>query len=145
LQERRRRKLKFSTLERTRGQKSKEAREPETMPLYEYECTACHKRTEKIQKFSDPEITACPKCGGVLERVLSAPAIAFKGGGWFADGYGSAKPAAAGASDSSSSSSEGSGSSENKPAGDSAKSTPAPAAAPAATSTPAAAAPASKS
>jgi putative FmdB family regulatory protein len=65
------------------------------MPLYEYECTACHKRTEKIQKFSDPEITACPKCGGILERVLSAPAISFKGGGWFADGYGNAKPSAA--------------------------------------------------
>lgn len=62
------------------------------MPLYEYECTACHKRTEKIQKFSDPEITICPKCGGVLERVISAPAIAFKGGGWYADGYGNAKP-----------------------------------------------------
>jgi len=62
------------------------------MPLYEYECTACHKRTEKIQKFSDPEITICPHCGGHLERVLSAPAISFKGGGWFADGYGNAKP-----------------------------------------------------
>jgi putative FmdB family regulatory protein len=62
------------------------------MPLYEYECTACHRRTEKIQKFSDPEITACPHCSGLLERVLSAPAIAFKGGGWYADGYGNAKP-----------------------------------------------------
>src|SRR5580692_9097343 len=62
------------------------------MPLYEYECTACQKHTEKIQKFSDPEITVCPHCGGPLERVLSAPAIAFKGGGWYADGYGNAKP-----------------------------------------------------
>jgi putative FmdB family regulatory protein len=66
------------------------------MPLYEYECTACRKRTEKIQKFSDPEITICPHCGGPLERVLSAPAIAFKGGGWYADGYGNAKPKSAG-------------------------------------------------
>lgn len=66
------------------------------MPLYEYECTACHKRTEKIQKFSDPEITVCPRCGGHLERVLSAPAISFKGGGWFADGYGNAKPKSSG-------------------------------------------------
>jgi putative FmdB family regulatory protein len=65
------------------------------MPLYEYECTACHKRTEKIQKFSDPEITVCPHCGGELKRVLSAPGFAFKGGGWYADGYGSAKPAPA--------------------------------------------------
>jgi len=62
------------------------------MPLYEYECTTCHKHTEKIQKFSDPEITVCPHCGGKLERVISAPAIAFKGGGWYADGYGNAKP-----------------------------------------------------
>jgi len=62
------------------------------MPLYEYECTACHKHTEKIQKFSDPEITVCPHCGGKLERVLSAPAVSFKGGGWYADGYGNAKP-----------------------------------------------------
>ena len=51
------------------------------MPLYEYECTACHKRTEKIQKFSDPEITVCPKCGGVLERVISAPADLVQGRG----------------------------------------------------------------
>ena len=65
------------------------------MPLYEYECTTCHKHTEKIQKFSDAEITICPHCGGHLERVLSAPAIAFKGGGWYADGYGNAKPKAA--------------------------------------------------
>jgi putative FmdB family regulatory protein len=61
------------------------------MPLYEYECQQCHRHTEKIQKFSDPEITDCPHCGGLLERVVSAPAISFKGGGWFADGYGNAK------------------------------------------------------
>jgi putative FmdB family regulatory protein len=65
------------------------------MPLYEYECTQCKRHTEKIQKFSDPEITNCPYCGGKLERVVSAPAISFKGGGWYADGYGNAKPAAA--------------------------------------------------
>jgi putative FmdB family regulatory protein len=65
------------------------------MPLYEYECLACRKHTEKIQKFSDPEITICPHCGGELKRVISAPAFTMKGGGWFADGYGSAKPAAA--------------------------------------------------
>jgi putative FmdB family regulatory protein len=99
------------------------------MPLYEYECTACHKRTEKIQKFSDPEITACPKCGGALERVLSAPAIAFKGGGWYADGYGSAKPAASGSGEGGSS--EGGSSSESKPSGDNSSAASTPAAAPA--------------
>jgi putative FmdB family regulatory protein len=57
------------------------------MPLYEYECKKCKKHTEHIQKFSDPEITVCPHCGGLLERVVSAAAISFKGGGWFKDGY----------------------------------------------------------
>jgi putative FmdB family regulatory protein len=83
------------------------------MPLYEYECIACHKHTEKIQKFSDPEITVCPHCGGKLERVLSAPAISFKGGGWYADGYGNAKPKSTGDS----SSGDSKTSSESKPAG----------------------------
>jgi putative FmdB family regulatory protein len=62
------------------------------MPLYEYECRQCKKHTEKIQKFSDPEITRCPHCGGALKRVVSAAAISFKGGGWFKDGYSHAKP-----------------------------------------------------
>ena len=63
------------------------------MPLYEYECTACHRRTEKIQKYSDPELTVCPHCGGPLERTITAAAISFKGGGWYKDGYASHKPA----------------------------------------------------
>ncbi|HEX4652246.1 MAG TPA: zinc ribbon domain-containing protein [Granulicella sp.] len=75
------------------------------MPLYEYKCLACQKLVEKIQKFSDPEITICPHCGGTLERVVSAPAIAFKGGGWYADGYASAKPAASSSSEGSTSAS----------------------------------------
>ena len=105
------------------------------MPLYEYECTSCKRHTEKIQKFSDPEITTCPHCGGELKRVISAPAFALKGGGWYADGYGSAKPAAAAAE------SGGAKESAAPAAGDGAK-TAAPAAAPAASSAPAAAAPA---
>ncbi len=83
------------------------------MPLYEYECTQCKRHTEKIQKFSDPEITQCPHCAGLLERVVSAPAISFKGGGWFADGYGNAKPKSSGDSSTpSNSSSAGSSSSD---------------------------------
>jgi putative FmdB family regulatory protein len=66
------------------------------MPLYEYECAACHRRTEKIQKFSDAELTICPYCGGALERTITAPAFQFAGGGWYKDGYGSAKPADSG-------------------------------------------------
>jgi putative FmdB family regulatory protein len=70
------------------------------MPLYEYECTQCKKHTEKIQKFSDLEITQCPHCGGLLERVVSAAAISFKGGGWFKDGYSHAKQKSSSESDS---------------------------------------------
>ena len=63
------------------------------MPLYEYECSACHRRTEKIQKFSDAELTICPHCGGPLERTITAPALNFAGGGWYKDLYSStAKP-----------------------------------------------------
>ena len=93
------------------------------MPLYEYECTACHRHTEKIQKFSDPEITTCPHCGGPLKRVISAPAFALKGSGWYADGYGLHKPSAA---------KDGTSTTDSAPKSDSPKSDSAPAAAPAA-------------
>jgi putative FmdB family regulatory protein len=105
------------------------------MPLYEYECTACHRRTEKIQKFSVPEITVCPYCNGHLERVLSAPAVSFKGGGWYADGYGNAKPKSSTESKGSSGS-KGSSTESKSSTADSGTST---AAAPAATAAPAAA------
>ncbi|MEO6982381.1 MAG: zinc ribbon domain-containing protein [Edaphobacter sp.] len=104
------------------------------MPLYEYECTACQRHTEKIQKFSDPEITLCPHCGGHLERVLSAPAISFKGGGWFADGYGNTKSKSSGESKSTSTSTD----SSSKTSSDSSSSSAGPA-------TPAPAAPATSS
>ena len=109
------------------------------MPLYEYECSTCHKHTEKIQKFSDPEITVCPHCGGKLERVISAPAIAFKGGGWYADGYGNAKPKSSGDSKTSGDSKPGT---DSKSTGDSKSSKES---APAATSATPAAAPAAAS
>ena len=101
------------------------------MPLYEYECATCHKRTEKIQKFSDPEITICPHCGGELVRTITAPAFQFAGGGWYKDGYGSAKPPAA---------SGGESASDSAPAAPAANTGDKPAAA--APSAPAAAAPA---
>ena len=58
------------------------------MPLYEYECGDCGDRTETIQKFSDDPLTTCQSCGGRLERLLSAPAIRFKGEGWYVTDYG---------------------------------------------------------
>ena len=57
------------------------------MPLYEYQCTKCQHKFEKIQKFSDPPVTKCPECGGKVEQLLSAPAIQFKGAGWYVTDY----------------------------------------------------------
>ena len=109
------------------------------MPLYEYECKQCKRRTEKIQKFSDPEITECPHCGGPIERVLHAPAVAFKGGGWYADGYGNAKPVASKSEGTTGASASSSTESTPSAGKDSASATPAPAASTApASSTPSA-------
>ena len=57
------------------------------MPLYEYQCDACAHRFEVIQKFSDPPIDVCPKCGGAVKKLLSSPAIQFKGSGWYITDY----------------------------------------------------------
>jgi putative FmdB family regulatory protein len=57
------------------------------MPLREYECQACHRRIEKIKSFSAPPETVCPHCGGELQQTLSAPAIQFKGSGWYVSDY----------------------------------------------------------
>ena len=58
------------------------------MPLYEYECDACGKRFEKIQKFSDPPAEVCVHCGkGPVRKLLSSPAIQFKGSGWYITDY----------------------------------------------------------
>lgn len=57
------------------------------MPLYEFECQNCHHRFEKIQSVADPD-PACVKCGGTVERLLHAPAVQFKGSGWYVTDYG---------------------------------------------------------
>lgn len=57
------------------------------MPLYEYECDACGHRFEIIQKFSDPPIERCPKCGAPVHKMQSAPAFQFKGSGWYITDY----------------------------------------------------------
>lgn len=57
------------------------------MPLYEYQCDSCHHRFEVIQKFSDPPIASCPSCGGSVKKLLSSPAIQFKGSGWYITDY----------------------------------------------------------
>lgn len=67
------------------------------MPLYEYECKKCHHRFERIQKFSDPYVKKCPDCGAAVELVVSAPAIQFKGAGWYVNDY-AKKPSGASSS-----------------------------------------------
>ncbi len=62
------------------------------MPLYEYQCESCEHRFERIQKFSDPPIAVCPSCGGPVKKLLSSPAIQFKGSGWYITDY-AKKPA----------------------------------------------------
>ena len=58
------------------------------MPLYEYECDACGHRFEQIQKFSDPPVEVCPNCGErKVQKLLSSPAIQFKGSGWYITDY----------------------------------------------------------
>ena len=57
------------------------------MPLYEYQCQKCGHRFERIQRFSDPLVKKCPECNGKVEQLLSAPAVQFKGSGWYVTDY----------------------------------------------------------
>ena len=57
------------------------------MPLYEYQCKKCKHKFEKIQKFSDRPIKKCPECGGPVEKIQHAPAVQFKGTGWYVTDY----------------------------------------------------------
>jgi putative FmdB family regulatory protein len=57
------------------------------MPIYEYECRKCKAHTEAFQKISDKPLVKCPRCGGRLEKRISAPAIQFKGSGWYVTDY----------------------------------------------------------
>lgn len=101
------------------------------MPLYEYLCDACGHRFETIQKFSDPPLEQCPKCGATVRKLQSAPAFQFKGTGWYITDYAKKDSVPAGSSGESSpaskdaapASTDKSGSSEST-----ATSTPAPAA-----------------
>lgn len=76
------------------------------MPLYEYQCKKCGHRFERIQRFSDPLVKKCPDCGGKVEQVISAPAVQFKGSGWYVTDYAKKSSATAGANSDSGSKSE---------------------------------------
>ena len=63
------------------------------MPLYEYRCDKCEHRFEVIQQYSDPPASSCPECGGSVTKLMSSPAIQFKGTGWYITDY-ARKPSA---------------------------------------------------
>lgn len=103
------------------------------MPLYEYQCNACGHRFEIIQKFSDEPVRVCPQCGGEVTKLISSPAIQFKGTGWYitdyarkgqsANGGGEGRKSADSESGAKSAKAEGSaGSGQSSPASDSSSS-----------------------
>jgi putative FmdB family regulatory protein len=77
------------------------------MPIYEYVCGKCGKRTEVIQRIGEAPLRVCPHCGGRLKKAISAPAIQFKGSGWYVTDYARAKQESGGRKSSESSSDAG--------------------------------------
>jgi putative FmdB family regulatory protein len=70
------------------------------VPLYEYKCLKCSRRTEKIEPVNGPHLKKCPHCGGKVEAMISASAIQFKGSGWYVTDYAGKKSVGAGSGDS---------------------------------------------
>ena len=90
------------------------------MPLYEYKCLKCGRRTEKIENVAGPYLKKCPHCGGKVEALISASAIQFKGSGWYVNDYaGKSAAREAGAKDEKSSSEKPSGDKKDAAAKDS--------------------------
>ncbi len=81
------------------------------MPIYEYQCRKCRHQFELLQRFSDPQVTVCPRCGGEVQQIISAPAVQFKGSGWYVTDY--ARKSGTGGSNGAK---KPEGKSENKPA-----------------------------
>jgi putative FmdB family regulatory protein len=88
------------------------------MPLYEYQCQECGETHEVIQRMSDPAFAICPACGGALRKLISSPAIQFKGSGFHITDYGKGNGGAKSAAPAKTSDA---GSSESKPAASGAK------------------------
>jgi putative FmdB family regulatory protein len=105
------------------------------MPLYEYECEDCGHRFERIQKFSDSLVEVCPKCGKrKVHKLVSSPAIQFKGSGFYINDYARKGTTEAGTEDSKTSESA----KPAKPAKNDEKSADKPPASPSTTTTPSA-------
>ncbi len=88
------------------------------MPLYEYECKKCHHRFERIVKYSDRPMKKCPDCGGPVEQTITAPAVQFKGSGWYVTDYAKKSSATATSSNGDSASKEESASKKESAAKD---------------------------
>jgi putative FmdB family regulatory protein len=84
------------------------------MPIYEYVCGACSRRTEAIQRVGEKPLKICPHCGGRLKKAFSAPAIQFKGSGWYVTDYARAKKESGGRESKEASTSEKTEKSEKK-------------------------------
>ena len=84
------------------------------MPLYEYECKKCHHRFERIQTFAARHTKKCPECGGPIEQMISAPAVQFKGSGWYVTDYPKKSSGTSASSSDSSSKSESKSDSKNE-------------------------------
>lgn len=94
------------------------------MPIYEYQCDDCGKRVEAIQRLSDEPLTECGECGGSLRRLISAPAVQFKGTGWYVTDYAGRKSSDdGGGADKKESASKSETKTESKPAADPPKKT----------------------
>jgi putative FmdB family regulatory protein len=86
------------------------------MPLYEYECKKCHHRFERIVKYSDAPMKKCPDCGGPVEQTITAPAVQFKGSGWYVTDYAKKSPATGSSSNGDSGSKDDAGSKKDSSA-----------------------------
>ena len=93
------------------------------MPIYEYQCGECGKRTEAIQRLADEVLTICPSCGGPLTKLMSAPAFQFKGTGWYVTDYADKNKKSGGKSGSGEGDKEASGESTGKSKSESKSST----------------------
>ena len=96
------------------------------MPIYEYQCQTCGKRTEVLQRLDEAPLAACPECGGAVKKLLSAPAFQFKGSGWYVTDYAGKKGGGAdGKSESKDGKSEAKAETKDAKASESAKAAPA--------------------
>lgn len=96
------------------------------MPLYEYRCDACGEHFEVMQKFADQPLTVHETCGGTVHRLLSAPALQFKGSGWYVNDYAKGSKSGSGGGNSSSKADSSPKGGSTAPTGSSDSSSPAP-------------------